>query len=34
MPPVGRGWTERQVNALYEYMTTTPALRGGGENGG
>ncbi len=34
MPPVGRGWTERQVNALHEYMTTTPALRGGGESGG
>jgi cytochrome c oxidase subunit II len=34
MPPVGDNWTDRQVNALYEYMTTTPALRGGGENGG
>jgi cytochrome c oxidase subunit 2 len=28
MPPVGNTWTQRQIDALYDYITTAPALRG------
>ena len=29
MPPVGIGWPDRQIDALVEYMTASPALSGG-----
>ncbi len=35
MPPVGRGWTDRQIEALVAYVEATPALAGeGGGDGG
>jgi cytochrome c oxidase subunit 2 len=34
MPPVGLGWPDRQVDALYEYLTTDPTLAGGAAGGG
>jgi cytochrome c oxidase subunit 2 len=30
MPPVGLGWPDRQVDALFELLTTDPTLSGGG----
>ncbi len=34
MPPVGEGWTERQIEALVAYVESNEALSGGGEASG
>ncbi len=34
MPPVGRGWTDEQIEALIAYVEATPVLAGGGGDGG
>ncbi len=34
MPPVGKGWSERQIAALVAYIDSDPELGGGDEGGG
>ncbi len=34
MPPVGRGWSDEQIEALIAYVEATPVLAGGGGDGG
>jgi cytochrome c oxidase subunit 2 len=34
MPPVGRGWSERQIEALIAYVESSPVLSGGAAGGG
>ena len=31
MPPVGKGWTDRQIAALIAYIESNPSSSGGGD---